>query len=72
MTTALFMSVEQVEELTGVRQHAAQRRRLRAQGVVFRERADGFPVVLVTDLTAAKPAVPGSSRPNFAAVHRAG
>lgn len=72
MSIALFMSVEQVEELTGVRQHAAQRRRLRAQGVAFRERADGFPVVLVTDLTASRTAAPAPSRPNFAAVHRAG
>lgn len=64
----MFLTPDQLEILTGRKQPAAQRRWLSRQGVPFRERADGKPVVLEADLThtEAPPA-----RPRFDAVRPA-
>ena len=53
----MFLTPEQLEELTGLVQYAAQRRWLRRQGIRFRQRADGRPVVMVSDLSQTDPAV---------------
>jgi Domain of unknown function (DUF4224) len=61
-SSKVFLTTEQLQELTGLRQHAAQRRWLARQGVAFRTRVDGRPVVLESELVKA-PESP--SRPRF-------
>jgi len=63
----MFLTGEQLEALTGLRQAAAQRRWLLRQSIPFRERADGRPSVLVADITK-DPAAPGRTRPRFDAI----
>lgn len=64
----MFLTQEQVVELTGLTQPAAQRRWLSRLAVPFRVRADGRPVVMVADLTMTEaPPV----RPRFDAVRPA-
>lgn len=60
----MFLTPPQVEELTGLRQYAAQRRWLTKARIPFHTRVDGRPVVLVADIsrTATEPPVP---RPRF-------
>lgn len=59
----MFLTPDQVAELTGLTQYAAQKRWLSRQGVPFRVRADGRPVVLVADLS--RPAEAAPARPRF-------
>lgn len=65
----MFLTGEQLETLTGLRQAAAQRRWLTRQGVPFRQRVDGRPVVLEADLRQTEAA---PTRPKFDAVRPAG
>jgi hypothetical protein len=65
----MFLTLDQLHELTGLRQYAAMRRWLTRQGIPHRVRADGRPVVLVADLRASEPP---PARPRFDLVRRAG
>jgi hypothetical protein len=65
----MFLTPEQLETLTGLRQPAAQRRWLARQGIRYRERADGKPVVLEADL---HQTAPPPARPRFDLVRRSG
>jgi Domain of unknown function (DUF4224) len=51
----MFLSPDQLKQLTGRRQSAAQRRWLSSAGIRFRVRADGKPVVMQTDLQGSEP-----------------
>jgi hypothetical protein len=64
----VFLTAEQVAELTGRKQPAAQRRWLDRNGVRYFVRADGRPAVREADLEGDRP--PRPSGPNLAALHR--
>lgn len=46
----MFLDPEQIKELTGKRQRAAQVRMLRAMGITHRLRGDGTPIVLTSHI----------------------
>jgi Domain of unknown function (DUF4224) len=66
----MFLTQEQIAELTGRTMPSAQRRWLQRQGVPFRTRADGRAVVLVSDLQS-QAAAPVPARPRFDAIRTA-
>ena len=47
----MFLTPEELQQLTGLRQNFAQIRWLTRQGIRHRVRADGKPVVMASDLT---------------------
>jgi hypothetical protein len=65
----MFLTQEQLCEMTGYRRYSGQRRWLQREGISFRIRADGRPVVLISDLTKAPPP---QAQPNFAAIANRG
>lgn len=71
---SIFLSPDEVKDLTGYTRHADQRRWLRDRGWTFEENANGRPIVLRTYAetrlggTTVKPA---EKRPNFAAIQKA-
>ena len=66
----MFLTPEQLETLTGLRQPAAQIRWLRRNGVRHYVRADGRPVVPASAL-AGQTQPPKAAGPNFAALRAA-
>jgi hypothetical protein len=72
--TMLFLSDEQLADLTGYARPSAQVRWLQRNGVTHYVRADGRPRVPVTAIIAplagASPATPASAGPNLDAVRR--
>lgn len=74
MVDTLFLTPEQLEDLTGLRQPAAQIRWLRANRITVYVRADGRPRVPVSELQRrAQPTDAGApSQPNFEALREAG
>lgn len=69
---SLFLSKDELIELTGRARATVQVRVLRQMGVPFRERPDGFPLVLRQHLTGTEPeprtATHPSTEPNFKAL----
>lgn len=47
----MFLTPDELQQLTGLRQNAAQIRWLARQGIRHRVRADGRPVVMACDLS---------------------
>lgn len=68
----MFLTDEQLRELTGRQRPAAQIRWLRANGLRHWVRADGHPVVPVSAVEGREQAAPVRSQPNFAALRRTG
>lgn len=66
--SALFLTAEQLEELTGYRQPAAQIRWLQRQGITHWVRADGHPSVPESALAGERTEL--RARPNFAAIRK--
>lgn len=67
----MFLTEEQMIELTGFRRWSLQIKQLRKHGVKHYVRRDGRPVVCVVDLSpASQLAGPAPARPDFAAVRR--
>jgi hypothetical protein len=66
----MFMTPEQLQQLSGYAKPALQRRWLAANGYRFDVRADGRPAVLVTQVESRQTsrAVRSSDEPNFAAL----
>jgi hypothetical protein len=65
----MFLSVEELCEMTGYRRYSLQRRWLQREGIGFRVRADGRPVVLISELiNTPSPPV----QPNFSALESKG
>lgn len=65
-----FLTPADLEELTGLRQGAAQIRWLRKAGVKVYKRADGKPRVLWADLKERRESRQrGPAQPNFEALH---
>lgn len=67
----MFLTPEQLQELTGYVQSRAQIRWLVKNGVPHYVRADGRPVVTVAAIEARRRESPRTG-PNFAAIRRAG
>lgn len=63
----MFLTPEQLEDLTGLTQPAAQLRWLRKNGITVYERADGKPRVPVAAINRQSPA-PEHSQPDFGAL----
>jgi Domain of unknown function (DUF4224) len=61
----MFLSPEQLCEMTGYRRYSGQRRWLQREGISFRIRADGRPIVLISELTKTPPP---HAQPNFGAM----
>lgn len=65
----VFLTADQLQELTGYRQAAAQIRWLKRQGITHYVRADGHPVVPISALSEERSQP--RARPNFAAIRTA-
>ena len=61
---SLWLSSDELIELTGKRQREKQLMALAQMGVAFRKRPDGFPLVL-REAVVPKPAKPARKEPNF-------
>jgi hypothetical protein len=68
----MFLTPEQLEDLTGLTQPAAQLRWLRKNGIEAYERADGKPRVPAAQFKREKPVPGGVSQPDFGALREAG
>lgn len=66
--SAVFLTSEQLLQLTGYRQPAAQIRWLRRQGITHWVRADGHPSVPESALSGDRTEL--RARPNFAAIRK--
>lgn len=66
----MFLTVDQVRELTGLAQWAAQIRWLRRNGIQHYVRADGRPVVPVSSVSRTETQA-ARVEPDFAALRRA-
>ncbi len=68
----MFLTPEQLVDLTGLTQPAAQLRWLRKNGITAYERADGRPRVPEAQFKKEKPPQGGVSQPDFGALREAG
>lgn len=67
----LFLTMTQLQELTGLSQSAAQVRWLQKNGIRHYVRADGRPSVTVAAIEGREGQAMQRARPNFAALHKA-